>query len=74
MGKDTGGNAVHRLARNLEQRGCTVKLTTRHLQVRIPGGGIVVAPTSASDWRGLKNLARDLRANGLDIHWKDLLK
>lgn len=39
-----------------------VAKTKRHIRITNPQtGGFVIAPTSGSDWRGLKNLERDLR-------------
>lgn len=35
--------------------------TKRHLRISNATGGFVIAPISGSDWRGLKNLERDLR-------------
>ncbi|SIS36790.1 hypothetical protein [Insolitispirillum peregrinum] len=40
----------------------TVLRTKRHLRISNPAtGGFVIAPISGSDWRGLRNLERDLR-------------
>ena len=44
-----------------------VSRAKRHLKISHPGtGDFVIAPISGSDWRGLRNLERDLRhlANG----------
>ncbi|MDC6126775.1 hypothetical protein PPH41_01965 [Burkholderia gladioli] len=39
-----------------------VTRTKRHLRIRHPGtGDFVIAPSTGSDWRGLRNLERDLR-------------
>ena len=39
-----------------------VSHTTRHLKISNPDNGdFVIAPISGSDWRGLRNLERDLR-------------
>jgi hypothetical protein len=39
-----------------------VSHTKRHLRISHPGtGDFVIAPISGSDWRGLRNLERDLR-------------
>lgn len=39
-----------------------VSHTKRHLKISHPGtGDFVIAPISGSDWRGLRNLERDLR-------------
>ena len=43
-------------------RQLVISRTTRHLRISHPEtGGFVIAPISGSDWRGLKNLDRDLR-------------
>jgi hypothetical protein len=39
-----------------------VSHTKRHLKISHPvTGNFVIAPISGSDWRGLRNLTRDLR-------------
>jgi hypothetical protein len=39
-----------------------VSHTKRHLKISHPANGdFVIAPSSGSDWRGLRNLDRDLR-------------
>lgn len=47
--------------------GLVVTHTRRHLKITHPGTlDFVIAPISGSDWRGIRNLERDLRhlANG----------
>lgn len=50
-----------------------VSRTKRHLKISHPvTGDFVIAPISGSDWRGLRNLERDLRvlAGGHGYLWK----
>ncbi len=40
----------------------TISRTKRHIRIGNPDTGrFIVAPTSGSDWRGLKNLERDIK-------------
>lgn len=52
--------------KHLEQRGWTAERTgSGHWRFRGPSGATVFAPFSASDWRSLRNVRRDLRQAGV---------
>lgn len=56
------------LLQRAKSMGCTITLTgSGHFKVLVPGGGVVFAPQTPSDWRSLMNVRRDLRQAGLDI-------
>jgi hypothetical protein len=56
------------LIRQAVDAGCSVRDTKGgHLQILIPGGGIVTVSSSPSDHHALKNARGDLRRAGLDI-------
>jgi hypothetical protein len=51
-----------------EDAGCEVKPTRNgHVQIKVPGGGIVIAASTASDHRTIKNTRAELRRAGLEL-------
>lgn len=56
------------LVREAERQGWTVEIRrSGHLKWTAPNGDMVFSPSTPSDYRGLKNLTRDLRHRGLSV-------
>ncbi|QWF81039.1 hypothetical protein [Amycolatopsis sp. CA-230715] len=56
-----------RVAR-LREHGCELTLLRGgHWRVRLPDGGICTLPSTASDWRSLRNAAHQIRRLGVDV-------
>jgi hypothetical protein len=62
-----------RLLIRLRRAGLTASITGGgHIRIETPKGP-VYAPTTGSDWRGIRNLSAVLRAHGVHVDWRTLV-
>jgi hypothetical protein len=50
-----------------ENLGCAIEHGAKHVQVKVPGGGIVTMPKTPSDHRSIPNAKSQLRRAGLKL-------
>jgi len=60
---------IRKIVKSAVKQGCEVKASRRssHIQIIVPGKGIVTVSSSPSDERAYKNIRADLRRNGIVV-------